>query len=83
MDERRGRATEDSPWSIALAAEHVFAYPDPAGQGRGVETESIPVVVRRRDTGTLVQRLVFPTGDELAATPPPEARWRAADAGRS
>ena len=28
--------------------------------------ESIPVIVRRRDTGTLVQRLVFPAGGKLA-----------------
>ncbi len=58
-----------SRWSIALAAEHVFAYPIPAVAGRGRRGRSrYPLIIRRRDTGTLVQRLVFPAGGELAAT---------------
>jgi outer membrane protein assembly factor BamB/tetratricopeptide (TPR) repeat protein len=65
---------EDSSWSLALAADHVFAYPVPSVQGKGVEMETIPVIVRRRDTGALVQRLVFPANGKVAEPSPPQDR---------
>jgi cellulose synthase operon protein C len=65
---------EDSTWSLALTAEHVFAYPVPAVQGKGVETQTIPVIVRRRETGALVQRLVFPASGRVADPAPPQDR---------
>ena len=61
---------EDASWSLALAADHLFAYPVPAVQGAGVEIESIPVIVRRRDTGALVQRLVFPASGKVVDPSP-------------
>ena len=72
-------AAEDSSWSLALTAEHVFAYPVPAVQGQGVETETIPVIVRRRDAGTLVQRLVFPASGKVVEPAQPPDRGAAGD----
>lgn len=69
---------EDSSWSLALAADHVFAYPVPSVQGKGVEIETIPVIVRRRDTGALVQRLVFPASGRVAEPAPATDRSSAA-----
>ena len=51
---------EDSSWSIALSAQHVIAYPNHTGLADGSEMETIPVIVRRRETGALVQRFLFP-----------------------
>ena len=49
-------------WSLSLTQRYVIAYPnnksDPLDR---VEFENLPVIVRLRDTGTLVQRFVFPT----------------------
>ncbi len=59
---------EDSWWSIALSADHVIAYPNHTGLPDGAEMETIPVVVRRRETGALVQRFLFPSS---FAEPPP------------
>jgi outer membrane protein assembly factor BamB/tetratricopeptide (TPR) repeat protein len=59
---------DDSKWSIAPACDHVFAFPDRAGQREGVEVVWVPVTVRRRQTGALVQRLVFPADGKLAAS---------------
>ncbi len=66
-------SAEDSQWSLVLASEHVFAYPDRVGQGEGVEVVPVPIVVRRRDTGSLVQRLVFPGDGKLATAAAPRS----------
>ena len=58
---------EDSAWSIALAAHHVIAYPNHTGLAEDGALESIPVVVRRRETGVLVQRFVLPAPVAAAA----------------
>lgn len=49
----------DADWSLALAERCVLAFPlQPASQpGEG---EELPLVFRRRDTGTLMQRVLFP-----------------------
>ena len=49
----------ESGWSIALTARCVMAYPVISAHAEG-ELESLPLVFRRRDSGELVQRLVFP-----------------------
>ncbi len=59
---------EDSWWSIALSANHVIAYPNHTGLADGAEMETIPVVVRRRETGAMVQRFLFPANS--TALPP-------------
>ncbi len=61
---------QDSRWSIALAAEHVFAYPVPAAEQEVVEMESIPLIIRRVDDGALVQRLLFPADAKSVGTAP-------------
>ena len=61
---------EDSTWSIALSARHIVAYPSAIGQGDGQELVSIPVIVRRRDTGGLVQRFLFPANSAESVNPP-------------
>ena len=50
---------ENAQWSIALSERCVVAYPS-LSAGSEEEIESMPVVVRRQDTGALVQRFVFP-----------------------
>jgi outer membrane protein assembly factor BamB/tetratricopeptide (TPR) repeat protein len=73
-------SAEDSSWALALTADHVFAYPVPAVvQGKGVETQTIPVIVRRRDNGVLVQRLVFPASGKVAEPAPPQDRGAAGE----
>jgi len=62
---------EDSSWSIALSAQHVIVYPNHTGLADDAEMATIPVIVRRRDTGTLVQRFLFPA--TLAERTPPVA----------
>jgi outer membrane protein assembly factor BamB len=57
---------EDSSWSLALASDHLFAYAVPTAQGNSVNAETIPMIVRRRDNGGLVQRLVFPASGRVA-----------------
>jgi len=59
---------DDALWSIALTQRCVIAYPHRArpSDGGGNEStpvvlENMPVIVRRRETGALVQRFVFPT----------------------
>jgi len=59
---------EDAAWSIALSQRCVIAYPNRArpADGGGTEKtpavlENMPVILRRRETGALVQRFVFPT----------------------
>jgi outer membrane protein assembly factor BamB/tetratricopeptide (TPR) repeat protein len=56
--------SENSSWSVALAADHVVAYPSGPADLAELENlppvENMPVIVRRRETGALVQRFVFP-----------------------
>jgi len=52
---------EDATWSIVLTEHHVLAYPSKSESTDGGEVENMCVVVRRRETGALVQRFVFPT----------------------
>jgi outer membrane protein assembly factor BamB len=50
---------ENALWSLALSERCVVAYPSLSGVSED-ELESMPVVVRRQETGALVQRFVFP-----------------------
>jgi len=51
---------KDAAWSLALTAHHVMAYPTNSSSDSG-DIENLPVIIRRRETGELVQRFVFPT----------------------
>jgi cellulose synthase operon protein C len=55
----------DLAWSIALTQRYVITYPannTPATDDVGkLPVTVMPVIVRRRETGELVQRFVFPT----------------------
>lgn len=57
---RRKLIGPERGWSIALTDRCVAAYPNPARLGGDDDLAALPVVFRRRDTGELVQRLVFP-----------------------
>lgn len=50
---------ENALWSIALSERCVVAYPSLSNLSEE-EMESLPVVMRRQETGALVQRFVFP-----------------------
>jgi outer membrane protein assembly factor BamB/tetratricopeptide (TPR) repeat protein len=50
---------ENAFWSLALSERFVVAYPSLSSVSEE-ELESMPVVVRRQETGALVQRFVFP-----------------------
>jgi outer membrane protein assembly factor BamB/tetratricopeptide (TPR) repeat protein len=50
---------ENAQWSIALSENTVVAFPSQSLLSED-ETENMPVVVRRQETGALVQRFVFP-----------------------
>ena len=50
---------ENALWSIALSERCVVAYPSLSNLSED-EMESMPVVMRRQETGALVQRFVFP-----------------------
>jgi cellulose synthase operon protein C len=52
---------ESAIWSITLTQHHVLAYPTKSGQNDPALIENMPLVVRRRETGELVQRFVFQT----------------------
>jgi cellulose synthase operon protein C len=53
----------EAGWSIALTERCVMAFPAlKPGHVEG-EIEGLPLVFRRRDTGELVQRLLFPVAD--------------------
>jgi outer membrane protein assembly factor BamB/tetratricopeptide (TPR) repeat protein len=58
---------EDVLWSIALTDRCVIAYPNSTRGAEENSPGSMPVVIRRRETGALVQRFVFQTavGDVL------------------
>ena len=69
----------ENGWSIELTDRYVMAYPGLLRKSDN-EMERLPVVFRKRDTGELVQRLLFPTparevavrlmpGGALVATP--------------
>ncbi|MCA1686888.1 MAG: PQQ-like beta-propeller repeat protein, partial [Planctomycetia bacterium] len=49
----------ESGWAIDLTERSVLAYPG-LPRRAGNEIEGLPLVVRRRDDGRLVQRLLFP-----------------------
>lgn len=49
----------DSGWSLALTERCVLAFPLYPASKPG-EGEGLPLVFRRRDTGTLMQRVLFP-----------------------
>jgi hypothetical protein len=51
---------QDAIWSIALSEQAIFAYPS-APESKESALVSVPLSVRRREDGALVQRLVFPT----------------------
>ena len=72
--------SEDSSWSLDVAGDHVFTFPVPPVQGKGVDMESLPVIVRRRDTGVLVQRMIFPARGKVAENPMARDQDRDADA---
>jgi hypothetical protein len=57
-------------WSVALTDRCVIAYPNSTRGPEENAIETLPVVIRRRDTGALVQRFVFQTalGDVLFKT---------------
>jgi hypothetical protein len=58
---------KDVLWSIALTRGHVMAYPSSTSPLEVSDDEhppvvqNMPVIVRQRETGALVQRFVFPT----------------------
>jgi outer membrane protein assembly factor BamB len=52
---------EAAIWSIALTERCVIAYPNSTTPADENNIENMPVIVRRRDTGELVQRFVFQT----------------------
>jgi outer membrane protein assembly factor BamB len=51
---------ENALWSITLTQHHVLAYPTKSGNDVA-SVETMPLVVRRRETGELIQRFVFQT----------------------
>ena len=51
---------KEAAWSLALTQRYIVAYPS-HNTADGAELENMPVIVSRRETGTLVQRFVFPT----------------------
>ena len=57
--------SSDMAWSIALTQRHVIVYPgNNAAAAEAVDKPPVvvmPVIVRQRETGLLVQRFVFPT----------------------
>ncbi len=67
---------EGATWSIALSGEHVLAYPAKIEANDNGEVNNMCVVVRRRDTGALVQRLAFPTTTaDVAFKAEPRGVW--------
>jgi cellulose synthase operon protein C len=51
---------QDAIWSIVLSERAVFVYPS-APESKDAALVSVPISVRRRDDGGLLERLVFPT----------------------
>lgn len=54
-----GRESNDVDWSITLSDRYVMALPVRSDLADG-EADSLPVVLRLRESGALVQRLLFP-----------------------
>jgi hypothetical protein len=52
---------QDSVWSVALAERCVIAYPRAARPSDPGGIDNMPVILRQRETGALLQRFVFPT----------------------
>jgi outer membrane protein assembly factor BamB len=52
--------SEEIHWSITLTRDYVIAYPSDSDGSEPAEVEKMRLVIRRRDNGALVQRLVFP-----------------------
>ncbi|MBV8486921.1 MAG: PQQ-binding-like beta-propeller repeat protein, partial [Planctomycetaceae bacterium] len=50
---------ENARWSVLLSERYVLAYPSFSNSSEE-EIESLPVVIRRQDSGALLQRFVFP-----------------------
>lgn len=50
---------ENARWSVLLSEHCVLAYSSASNSSEG-EIEALPVVVRRQDSGALLQRFVFP-----------------------
>ncbi len=69
-------------WSVALTDRCVAAYPNPSRLAGDDELPALPVVFRRRDTGELVQRLVFPVpATDLTVRLAPRGAFVATQAG--
>ena len=69
-------------WSVALTDRCVAAYPNPARLTEDDLGATLPIVFRRRDTGDLVQRLLFPTPvTELTVRLSPRGAYVATQAG--
>jgi hypothetical protein len=51
----------DAVWSVALAQRCVIAYPKSARPADGAGIQNMPVILRRRETGELLERFVVPT----------------------
>jgi hypothetical protein len=47
-------------WSVALARRCIAAYPNPERSFATEPGDGLPLVLCRRDTGAVVQRLYFP-----------------------
>ncbi len=59
-------------WSIALTERSVIAYPSATKSAEGADVGNMPMIVRRRSDGALLQRFVFQTtidGVALAVDP--------------
>jgi hypothetical protein len=49
---------ENALWSLGLSEHYLFAYPGLPGPSEQ-EIESMPLVVRKKETGALLQRFLF------------------------
>jgi outer membrane protein assembly factor BamB/tetratricopeptide (TPR) repeat protein len=52
---------QDAAWSIALTDRCLIAFPHRARPSDGADVENLPVIVRLRATGALVERFLFPS----------------------
>ncbi len=68
-------------WSVALSEGHVAAYPNPGSTSDG-SLDDLALVVYRKDSGRLVQRLAFPANvTELVVRLAPKGATVATQAG--
>jgi outer membrane protein assembly factor BamB/Flp pilus assembly protein TadD len=58
---QRLEGPENVAWAVILTDRYVIAYPERASGDDADASDNLPVVVRRKDTGALVQRFLFPT----------------------